>query len=556
MTTSPANRIPALSVVIATRNRCELLRLCLESLDRQTAAPEDYEVVVVLDGATDGSAEMLRRLAPRHALTVVEQHGAGASAARNTGAARARAGVVLFVDDDELARPELVSAHLEAHRAHDHSVVIGPIERRVPGDADRYARLSAEDAAWRNEQLHSRPATYWDCFGGNCSLTRTAFDEVGGYDPERDKESDTEIAYRLHEHGYGFVFAPRAVVSEYRTRPWAGIVADTVRRGQVAVALYGRHPAMIAQMPLGGSDALSTARATQALAGALLALRVPPALLAGAGFLVPRRRWQKAWFAFVLRHAYWSGVRGVAGRDLWQRLRSATLILGYHAFGEDGEKPSRFVVPGRRFARQVAWLRRRGYNVISLGEYIEYRTTHRLPPAKTVVITIDDVYEDAVAVAGPILARAGITATAFLISATGPRNDQATDSALAGRRLIDLRAAPRLLAGPFEIGSHTRTHRDLTTLSAAEAEREIAGSKEELERALGVSVSAFAYPFGGSGPELRALVERAGFLAARGTRPGRNRPATDPFDLRWIEVCGTYSLPRFAATLLLGDLRR
>ena len=553
---APATPAPALSVVLATRNRCALLRQCLASLDRQTADPGDYEVVVVLDGDTDGSAAMLRELAPRHALRVVEQAHAGASSARNAGAAHARGRVLLFVDDDEVGDPELVAAHLEAHRAHERVVAIGPIERRVPAAADRYARLGAEDAAWRNEQLRGRAPTYWDCFGGNCSLTRAALDEVGGYDPARDRESDTELAYRLHEHGYEFAFVPRAVVSEYRTRAWGGILADTAGRGRAAVELYRSHPAMIALMPLGGSDALTTARATQALAGGALALHVPPALLGAVGRLVPGRRLARAWFAFALRHAYWSGVRSAADRELWRRLRSGTRILGYHAFGGPGERPSRFVVPGRRFARQIAWLRRRGYNVISLGEYVDHREAHRLPPAKTVVLTIDDVYEDAIAVAGPILARAGMTATAFLISATGPRNEQATDPALAGRRLIDPSSAPRLLAGPFEIGAHTRTHRDLTTLPAAEAEAEIRGSREELERALGVPVRLFAYPFGGTSPELRTLVRRAGFRAARGIQPGRNRPATDPFDLRWLEVCGTYSLARFAATLLLGDLRR
>ena len=552
----PARQAHRLSVVIATRNRAQLLRLCLESLDRQTAAPEDYEVVVVVDGSSDGTAEMLDRLEPRHELTVVEQPHSGASAGRNAGAARARGTVLLFLDDDEVAGEDLVSAHLEAHRTQERIVVIGAIERRVPERADRYARLSAVDAAWRIEQLKLRAPTFWDCFGGNCSLTRATFEESGGYDAERESESDTELAYRLHALGCEFVFEPGAVVSEYRTRPWRGIVADTTRRGRVAVDLYRRHPEMIALMPLGGSGELSLARSTQAIAGAMLALRVPPDVLATAGFLVPGRSWSQAWFASTLRHAYWCGVRGAASPDLWRQLRGGTLILGYHAFGAEGEKPSRYVVPGRRFERQLAWLEHHRYNVISLGEYIEYRTAFRLPPARTVVITIDDVYEDTVTVAGPILERFGFVATVFPISAAGAHNDQATEPALAGRPLIGAGAAHDLLAGPFEIGSHTRTHRDLTRIPASEARAEIAGSKQELERALGVQVTAFAYPFGASNPEVRSLVEEAGFLAARGIQPGRNRPATDSFDLRWLEICGTYTLARFAATLRLGDLRR
>ena len=549
-------RAPRLSVIVATHNRSQLVRLCLESLDRQTAAPEDYEVIVVDDGSTDGTAEMLRALEPRYALVVLEQANAGASAARNAGATRARGQVLLFIDDDELAAPELVSAHLEAHATDRPVVVCGPIERRVPAGADRYARLGVVDADWRNAELTVRAPTYWDFFGGNCSCTRAAFEAAGGYATDLEREDDTEFGYRLDAMGCEFVFAPRAVTSEYRTRSWRGIVADAEVRGRVALELYGRHPAMLQRMPLGGGGELSRARSWQAIDNALITLRVPPILLAAVGFLSPRQSWTNAWLALTLRHAYWRGVRRAASPELWRRLRSSTLILGYHAFGADGEKPSRFVVTGRRFARQVAWLQRHRYNVISLGEYTAYRTSHRLPPPKTAVITIDDVYEDAIAVAGPILARAGFTATAFLISATGPRNEQATEPALAGRPLVDLAAAPRLCAGPFEVGSHTRTHRDLTTLSRDEAGAEITDSKLELERALGVQVTAFAYPFGACDPALRTLVAEAGYLAARGIQPGRNRPATDSFDLRWLEICGTYSLPRFAATLLLGDLRR
>ena len=497
---------PRLSVVIATYNRAEILRLCLESLDRQTAPPGDFEVVVVVDGATDRTAEMLGRMAPGYSLTVLEQPQSGASAGRNAGAARARGRVLLFIDDDELADPGLVSGHLAAHRTQEPVVVVGAIERRVHEHADRYARLGADDAGWRVEQLKLRPPTYWDCFGGNCSFTRAAFEQSGGYDADLERESDTELAYRLHELGCSFVFAPDAVVSEYRTRPWSGIVADTEVRGRVAVELYRRHPAMLALMPLGGGGELSVARSSQAIGNALLALRVPAAWVGAAGSVMPGRRCAKAWFALALRHAYWSGVRAAASPELWQRARSHTLILGYHAFGGEGEKPSRFVVPGRRFARQVGWLARHRYNVISLGEYVEYRRAQRFPPPRTVVITIDDVYTDTVLVAGPILERFGFTATAFLISATGATNDQATEPALAGRPLVVLAAAHDLAAGPFEIGSHTRTHRDLTGLPASEAEAEIAGSKADLERELDIAVTSFAYPFGAVDPGVRALV--------------------------------------------------
>jgi peptidoglycan/xylan/chitin deacetylase (PgdA/CDA1 family) len=547
---------PELSVVVTTRNRSELLRLLLESLDSQTASPESYEVVVVVDGASDGTAEMLAGLAPRHALTVIEQPAGGSSAGRNAGAASARGRLLLFVDDDELAAPGLVSAHLEAHRSSQRAVVVGAIERRVPSNADRYARRQVDDARALSEQLASRRATYWDCYGGNCSLSRAAFEQVGGYAADLSRETDTELGYRLHAAGYEFVFEAGAVVSEYRTRPWSGIVADAELRGRIAVELYRRHPPMIARMPLGGGAEGSRARSRLAIASIALSLRVPPRLLAAVGLLLPGQALSGAWYAFALEHAYWCGVRAAAAPELWRRLRSGTLILGYHAFGVDGEEASRFVVPGRRFARQLGWLKRRGYNVITLGEYVSYRSSYSLPPPKTVVISIDDGYLDTLSVAGPILERLGLQATLFLLSAVGERGAATLDPALAGRMLIDWTAVKGLTAGPFEIGSHTRTHRRLGSISDAEAQAEIADSRLELERELGRPVTLFSYPFGSTDERVRALVEQSGYLAARGTQPGRNRPATDGFALRWLEICGTYSLARFAAALVLGELRR
>jgi peptidoglycan/xylan/chitin deacetylase (PgdA/CDA1 family) len=168
---------------------------------------------------------------------------------------------------------------------------------------------------------------------------------------------------------------------------------------------------------------------------------------------------------------------------------------------------------------------------------------------------MDDGYLDNVTVAGPILDRLGFTATVFVVSARAEQDRDRSDPALLDRRVIDPDSIAGLLDGPFEVGAHTRTHPDLTSLSTAAAQAEIEGSKHDLERAAGTTVQAFAYPFGATNPEVRRLVAQAGFLAARGIRPGRNRAATDPFDLRRVEVPGTNSLASFALTLLLGDLR-
>ncbi len=99
---------PAISVVVATYNRRAVLARTLPTLFAQDLPPGQYEVIVVVDGSTDGTAEWLRGLRPRQAFRVLEQPNLGPAAARNAGLAAARGGLILFLDDDILCGPTLL----------------------------------------------------------------------------------------------------------------------------------------------------------------------------------------------------------------------------------------------------------------------------------------------------------------------------------------------------------------------------------------------------------------------------------------------------------------
>jgi glycosyltransferase involved in cell wall biosynthesis len=311
---------PELSVVIPSHNRCELLRECLASFEHQSAPAHTFEVVVVLDGSTDGSAEMVSKLAPPFELSVLTQPQAGASAARNSGAEHAKGRTLLFVDDDTTASPALVSAHLTAHRGQEDIAGVGVIARRIPGDADRFARLRAEAARAHYEHLLMRPLSYLDCYGGNCSVPRSLFAETAGFSVDLPVLNDLEFAYRLHEAGARFVFVPDAVVTEERQDDWRDIVADRELRGRTAAELYRRDPAIVKETEFSGNDPLRGLWVP--LRAVFLALRVPPRLLAPLGFLVPGRAWPARWFAFLFSYSYWRGVAGAVGyRELFARLK-------------------------------------------------------------------------------------------------------------------------------------------------------------------------------------------------------------------------------------------
>lgn len=537
---------PELSVVVPTHNRRERLRACLESLARQTAPADAFEVIVAVDGSTDGTEEMLAALETPFPLRVVAQAATGPGAARNLGAAAAGGRCLLFLDDDMVASPDLVTAHLEAQRAGDEVACIGRIEPAPPGRADRLARKRARDLAAHHEALAHRPPTLRDARCGNLSLPRAAFRRVGGIAEDVAVENDVELALRLQEGGVSFRYLAQAVCTEGSRGDWRRIVRQEVQRGASGVELYRRRPSILPWLELGGRA--DVGRASAAMRELLLALRLPAALVARMAMLVPGEGASRVALDIACHYAYWSGVRRAADRDAWSRLRRGVPILMYHAVAARGEPPSRFVVPVRRLERQLRWLARRGYTALSMEEYLRLRAEFRLPPARSVVITFDDGYRDNVELALPILERLGQRATVFLTTALGERR-RSGDPALDGRPLLALEEARALLGGSLSFGAHSRTHPRLAEIPVEDVEREVAGSKSELEAALGVPVPAFAYPYGSFDDRVRQAVAATGFLGAVSVISGRNRPATDSFALRRIEICGTDRLLHFVLAM-------
>src|SRR5215467_993337 len=104
---------PEVSVVVPTHNRLEVLTQVLSALVRQEGAPP-FEVVVVDDGSTDGTAEWLRSRSFDLALRVLTQENRGPAAARNTGVAVAAGRWVAFLGDDTVPAVGWLAAHRAA----------------------------------------------------------------------------------------------------------------------------------------------------------------------------------------------------------------------------------------------------------------------------------------------------------------------------------------------------------------------------------------------------------------------------------------------------------
>ncbi len=234
---------PAVSVVVATHDRCQMLGRMVEALEAQTEVGP-FEAVVVDDGSTDETWPVLQRLADSSSFRLVVlrlEHNSGPAAARNAGWRAARGDVVVFTDDDCIPQPGWLRALLERISTAD--LVQGrtlPVPEREP-DRGPFAR-----SLW----VHSEDGRYQTC---NIAYRRDVLERLGGFDegfrslPFRGYNSptygeDTDLAWRAKEAGAVSVFEPSALVHhEVYSSSYLAHLRDMGRRVGL-VRTVGRHP--------------------------------------------------------------------------------------------------------------------------------------------------------------------------------------------------------------------------------------------------------------------------------------------------------------------------
>jgi glycosyltransferase involved in cell wall biosynthesis len=204
-----------LSVVIPTFQRRELILFSLEALTHQEG--DRFEVVVVVDGSTDGTARALRERSWPFPLSIVEQTNRGQSVARNRGVEASSGDVVLFLDDDMEVRPGTIAAHLGGH-AQGADAVMGAMLLHPASPrtilAEEVGRWGTELAA-RCSSVGYRLGTD-DIFTGHLSIGRTLFSELGGFDTRFTSggtfgNEDVDLSHRLVDGGYRVVYRPDAI---------------------------------------------------------------------------------------------------------------------------------------------------------------------------------------------------------------------------------------------------------------------------------------------------------------------------------------------------------
>jgi len=230
--------VPDVSVVVATHDRAERLGALLGSLGRQTVAPGRLEVVVVDDGSSDATPEVLEREEARGDLSlrmIRRPRAGGPSAARNDGWRVARAPLVAFTDDDCVAEPGWLAALEGAARESPGAVVQGRTDPN-PAELGDWGTFS------RSLAVRRRGPWFQTC---NILYPRELLERLGGFDASAYSGpggEDTDLAWRALELGREAVYVDEARVLHAVSRLGPLGKLRVAWRWTETMRVFARHP--------------------------------------------------------------------------------------------------------------------------------------------------------------------------------------------------------------------------------------------------------------------------------------------------------------------------
>ena len=292
------NAGPAISVVICTRNRAELLRQAMASVVDQQFPRADFEIVVVDNASTDRTADVAARFEGAARVRYLREERVGLCIARNTGWQAASGRYVAFFDDDAIALPGWLAAIRDGFAAASGSVgVIGgrvdPIweERRPAWLADEIAgSLTIVDWGEPGRVIPDIRREW--LVGANMAVPRERLAEIGGFHPWLDRvgnqllsSGDVFLQMELIRRGYQCVYLPAMAIQHrvpaarltrrwfLRRFYWQG-VSDAV------IQLIEKTPSPAARLRIAVGRAALVLRSRRKLAALLLPAGRPKAFAA------------------------------------------------------------------------------------------------------------------------------------------------------------------------------------------------------------------------------------------------------------------------------------
>jgi len=231
---------PLVTVIIPTYNRREWIGICLDSVKAQTY--KQIETLVIDDGSTDGTAELLRS-DPRYSFARlhVQPKNGGASVARNTGIEMARGELIVFIDSDDALLPHHIETAVRVFGDHPNTGLFCCDSTII----DSNGEILFDGRTWhqiqnelRNQPLEAGFRSLLDIFQFShifpgFTLPKAVFEKIGYFDQSIFPMDDYDLSLRVAGAGYGVYYCdqPLALRREH-TGQCSGVAnsVDTCRK--------------------------------------------------------------------------------------------------------------------------------------------------------------------------------------------------------------------------------------------------------------------------------------------------------------------------------------
>jgi len=225
--------LPRVSIIIPNWNGARHLPTCLESLRRQTF--RDFEVIVVDNGSTDGSLDLLARDYPEVRVLALGENW-GFAGACNVGIRAARGEFVILLNNDTEADPRWLEEVVAVFERRPEAGIVASkmllFDQRdtfhTAGDFYRVDGIPGNRGVWeKDEGQYDREEVVFSACGGSAAYRREMLDRIGLLDEDFFYScEDVDLAWRAQLAGYRCVYAPRAVVYHKLSATGGGVTAS------------------------------------------------------------------------------------------------------------------------------------------------------------------------------------------------------------------------------------------------------------------------------------------------------------------------------------------
>ena len=246
-----------ISIIMPTFNRKAVLSFAIDALCKQTITYSDYELIIVSDGSTDGTNDLLvnKKKEVPFSLSYISQDHKGVGAARNLGIREAKGDIILFMGDDIIPTPAFLEEHIRTH------------------DEYNYGRVAVQGYTVYHPDLSITPFMYWLANGGfgfaynaffdrkeisykylytsNVSINRSFISDKIYYNEKFPMASseDTEFGYRLTKSGYKIIFNKNALAYHYHPTDIIKECHKAQVYGEASVLLEKMVPGLVSDVP-------------------------------------------------------------------------------------------------------------------------------------------------------------------------------------------------------------------------------------------------------------------------------------------------------------------